>query len=650
MKKLSFLALLMGMTMSTAAQSKYDVKNMQREELDRGVVAVRTSDKEVLISWRYLETDAEDVEFDILCNGKKIGHTTAKEPTTFTTTATPKKKATYTVVPSNTTTTTTTKKVAEAKDSFTLPADAPVGYLNIPIERPADEVDILGDKVTYSANDASMADVDGDGKMEIILKWDPSNSKDNSQSGVTNNTYIDCYRLSPSATGRLWRINMGRNIRSGAHYTQMMVYDLDGDGKAEIVMKTADGTIDGVGNIIGDPEADHREGMQERDSLYFRPNGNWPERYHKDKKGRRGGFIARGPEYLTVFEGATGKALYTTDYVPQRGEMKSWGDNYANRSERYLATIAFLDGHKPSVVMCRGYYARTTLTAWDWDGKQLNQRWAFDSSVPGLKSWGGQGYHNLRVADIDHDGKDEIIYGSMALDHDGTALYNTKWGHGDAMHVAPMLPLSEHFYFFGGHEDQSLTEFRDAETGQTLWTIPARDDVGRALAADIDPENPGWEMWSSHSRGIYNYKGECLDNVTPISINFSIWWDGNLTRNLLDKEAVTRYNKKEHRMDSLIKLEGVKFNNGTKSNPALCCDILGDWREEILCRDLESNNLRLYVSTMPTKYRFHTFLQDHVYRMTVAHQNTCYNQPTCPGFYIGAELEGSGRKFRGWQF
>ena len=668
MKHLFITTILCIIGLTATAQTAYNLDKMQREKLGRGVVAVRSDESHVLVSWRYLESDPEGIEFEILRNGEVVGRRGPRESTTFVDVNPVSQSATYSVRPAG----------GKAQGSWTVEAGAPIGYLSIPLDRPAAEEGYDGSPVTYNANDATMADLDGDGEMELILKWDPSNSRDNSQSGVTNQTYIDAYRLDgkkgKDGQNRLWRIALGRNIRSGAHYTQMMAYDLDGDGRAELVVKTADGTVDGTGRVIGDAKADYRVGMGDNGETHYNANRYPSERFRQDQKGRRGGFIKGGPEYLTVFEGRTGKALATVDYVPAQGELRAWGDNYANRSERYLACVAYLDGVHPSVVMCRGYYTRSVLAAWDWDGKKLKQRWVFDTAQPGWAEYAGQGNHNLRVADIDGDGRDEITYGSMCVDDDGTGYYNTRLGHGDAMHLCPMLPLSEHLYLWDVHEDKYYSEFRDAQTGQILWMLPHNDDVGRGLAADIDPENPGWEMWASNTKGIRDYRGNLLDSVTRVSINFALWWDGDLCRELLDHETVSKYRRPKGtqtaegeadpeakleltlnpnsgvRCETLLRMEGCQFNNGTKSNPALCCDILGDWREEVVTRTADNNFLRIYITPLPTPYRFHCFLHDPVYRASVTAQNVAYNQPTGVGFFIGAELEGSGRKFRGWQF
>ncbi len=621
------------------AQTNYRLQDMQQETLNRGVVAFRATASQTVVQWRYLSSDAQTQSFEIFKDGRRVATVPARHSTMWVDSEGGAQGATYEV-----------KAVdgkGEAKRGvWTLPADAPVGFLDIALQRPENQTAADGSEVHYVANDASVADLDGDGQMEIVLKWDPSNSKDNSQSGITNNTLVDAYRLDGT---HLWRIDLGRNIRSGAHYTHPMVYDLDGDGRAEVVLKTGDGTTDGQGTVIGDPEADYRVGMGEKNNGEYNSPGHPREVFRQDKRGRRGGFIQGAREYLTIFDGRTGAALHTVDYVPQQGESNDWGDNYSNRSERYLACVAYLDGKRPSVVMCRGYYTRTVLAAWDFDGKQLKQRWVFDSNRhPG---YAGQGNHNLRVADVDGDGCDEIVYGSCTIDNDGSGLYTTGFGHGDAMHVTSFFPLDNSLQAWCCLENKrDGSMLRDARTGKVLFQLPSRDDVGRCMAADILPDNPGLEMWSSRSGGIRNVKGEAVDAEARLPINMTVWWDGDLLREMLDHETVSKYDPATHSCQPLLVMEDCAFNNGTKSNPCLQADIIGDWREEVLVRTRDNRHLRLYITPHETPYRFHTFLHDPVYRHSVTTQNVGYNQPTQVGFYFGAELEGSGQLFRGWQF
>lgn len=674
------IALLTCSVMSTA-QPHYDFTQMQREELGRGVVALKQDEKTVCISWRYLSTDPIETKFNIYRDGTQIGTTGATQPTMWVDTdATAGQAHVYEVRP-----VVNGIEANEKQGRFTLSTQKEAGYLNIPLNRPQKGKTPMGDEYSYNANDASIGDVDGDGEYEIILKWDPSNAHDNAHDGYTGNVIFDCYKLTGE---QLWRIDLGRNIRAGAHYTQFMVYDLDGDGKAEVVMKTSDGTIDGTGAVIGNPDADYREmgdtvgyakrvaemrkrwaerekemkaewakmeqERKEREARgeKFEPRPGDRNRRPAPQGGQRRwrfrnpapqnqGRILTGNEYLTVFSGETGKALATIDYVPARGDLRGWGDGNANRSDRYLACVAYLDGKRPSVVMCRGYYTRTVLAAFDWDGKNLTKRWVFDSNDDGNKHYAGQGNHNLRVGDVDGDGCDEIIYGSMAVDHDGKGLYTTRMGHGDAMHLTAFYPDSEKLQVWDCHENKKDgSTFREAATGKVIFQLKSNMDVGRCMAADIDPTSWGVEMWSLASGGIRNVKGEVINKeVRGLPCNMAVWWDGDLSRELLNGTTISKYDHKSGTCNRVVTFEGCVSNNSSKSNPALQGDIVGDWREEVIVRTEDNSALRVYISTIPTEYRFHTFLEDPVYRISIATQNVAYNQPTQPGFYFGTDLK-----------
>lgn len=677
----SLMCLVGGLTLGMNAQPRYDYTKLQREQLGRGVVAVRQSESATCLSWRYLSADPVETAFHVYRDGEQVATVPAGEATMWVDAQGGNgKEVCYEVRP-----VVDGVETHKGDGRYTLVSDAGVGYLNIPLQCPEGGETPWGQEYTYSANDASIGDVDGDGEYEIILKWEPSNAHDNAHDGYTGNVLFDCYRLTGE---RLWRIDLGRNIRAGAHYTQFMVYDLDGDGCAEVVMKTGDGTVDGLGKVIGDAEADWREPgdttnwdkqmkrfeerMKEREKRMKREMERRP-RPEMGKEGERPqdersafdprrqqrprnfkptpggqGRILKGPEYLTLFSGLTGEALCTIDYVPERGELRDWGDERANRSDRYLACVAYLDGVHPSVVMCRGYYTRSVLAAFDWDGTQLKQRWVFDSDDDGNKHYAGQGNHNLRVGDVDSDGCDEIIYGSMAVDNDGKGLYTTRMGHGDAMHLTAFFPDSDKLQVWDCHENhRDGSSLRDAATGEVLFQIKSDQDVGRCMAADIDPTSWGVEMWSLDSKGIRNVKGEVI-NARPerLSYNMAVWWDGDLLRELLDGTRITKYNWEGGVCEPMETFEGTVRNNGSKSNPCLHADILGDWREEVLLRTEDNSALRLYVSTIPTEYRFHTFLEDPVYRISIATQNVSYNQPTQPGFYFGPDLK-KGSTFRG---
>ncbi|OXS76610.1 rhamnogalacturonan lyase [Domibacillus enclensis] len=588
-------------------------KARQTEKLNRGLIAVKVN-KGVYLGWRLFGDEEEDTSFSLYRDGRRIAANILTSTNYLDSEGTQDSQYEIRAV---------RKGIEEPGETASVWNDP---YLSIPLQKPAGG--ITPDQVTYEycANDASVGDVDGDGEFEIILKWDPTNSKDNAHEGFTGNTLLDAYKLDGT---HLWRIDLGRNIRAGAHYTQFLVYDFDGDGKAEIVCKTADGTVDGDGTVIGRAEADYRNET---------------------------GFILEGPEFLTVFDGMTGRALKTVEYEPPRGNGLDWGDDEGNRVDRFLACVAYVNGETPSIVMCRGYYTRAVLAAYDWNGKELVKKWVFDSLTPGNEGYSGQGNHSVSVADVDGDGCDEIIYGSCVIDHDGTGLYTTGLGHGDAMHVSSLIPSRKGLEVFQVHETPSEhgTEIHDAKTGELLWSIPSFEDVGRGMAADIDPRYEGAELWSStHWRdgdgGLYSSTGEKISEQSPASFNFAVWWDGDLLRELLDHEydpetgigvgKIDKWDYEQGRLVNLLTADGTRSNNGTKGNPCLQADLLGDWREEVIWRSDDSSHLRIYTTTDVTDHRIYTLMHDPVYRLSVAWQNVAYNQPPHPGFFLGHNME-----------
>lgn len=568
----------------------------QMEYLDRGLIAVKV-DNGVYLSWRLLGTEPDNISFNVYRNGKKVNHSPVIDSTNYLDHNGTLKSIYYVRAVVN------GKEMKPSEKVKVLDKN----YLSIPLKKPANGITPDGISYTYSANDASVGDLDGDGQYEIVLKWDPSNSKDNSQDGYTGDVYLDAYKLNGKF---MWRIDLGKNIRAGAHYTQFLVYDFDGDGRAEIVCKTADGTIDGTGNIIGDPNADYR-----------------------NEKGR----ILSGPEYLTIFDGKTGRALATTDYDPPRGNVSDWGDNYGNRVDRFLAAVAYLDGKRPSFVMARGYYTRTVLVAYNWRDGKLTKLWRFDSNDPGNSKYAGQGNHNLSVADVDNDGKDEIIYGSCVIDDNGKGLYSTGLGHGDAMHVGDLDPSRPGLEVFQVHETPSNDgiELHDAKTGEIIWGLPTTKDTGRGLSADIDPRYQGEEVWAAGPYGLYNCKGQKISDNKPSSINFAIWWDGDLLRELLDSNRIDKWDYINNQTINLFTAQDCTSNNGTKATPCLQADILGDWREEVIWKTADSNELRIYTTTSITNHRIYTLMHDPVYRLGIAWQNVAYNQPPHTSFYLG---------------
>ena len=643
MKRLLTMTCCLAAFLVMMSQPRYKKELMNTERLNRGVVALRYQGQ-VVVSWRTLSDDKVGEPFDVYRNGVRLTEQSMTHGGTFFVDQQPlTEDAEYEV------------RGGGNNGSFLLKANAPEGYLPVRIQKPADGETPNGERYSYSANDASVGDVDGDGQYEIILKWDPSNAHDNAHDGFTGNTLFDCYRLDGTL---LWRIDMGINIRSGAHYVPFIVYDLDGDGRAEFIVRTADGTRDSKGNIIGDPQGDYRHRAPEN-AVIPSPEREWAKynRQGRPKTGR----ILSGPEFITVFNGLTGEAMDSKPYVPERGNLQDWGDNYANRSDRMLAAVGYLDGIHASAIFCRGYYTRTVIAAWDWDGRELKQHWVFDTNDEGTgkdgkpqRSYAGQGNHNLRVADVDGDGCDEITYGSMAVDHDGRGLYNTGMGHGDAIHLMAFDPTTDELQVWDCHENKrDGSDFRNARTGEVLFQIPSTSDVGRAMAADIDPTNPGVEMWSTDSHGIRNIKGEVINETKDaddpqhqqhlgmrgrrLSINFGIWWDGDLLRELLDRGSVTKYNWEQRTVEDVVRFSGIVFNNGTKSNPCLAADIMGDWREEVIARTPDSEELRIFISPIPTEYRINCLMEDIPYRLSTAAQNVGYNQPSEPGFYLGPD-------------
>ncbi|MBS1824405.1 MAG: rhamnogalacturonan lyase [Acidobacteria bacterium] len=566
----------------------------QVERIGRGVVAVTMPDGRAFLSWRLLTSDTSGAEFQVYRHdgGQSTLITDA-----------PLRGATFFV-----------DEGAKQGVSYSVRSDngesAPVSlsrqhYLSVPLQT------LEG----YTPNDASVGDLDGDGEYEIVLHQ-TGVGFDNSLAGVSSEPILEAYKLDGTM---LWRINLGKNIREGAHYTQFLVYDFDGDGRAEVACKTADGSVDGTGAVIGDAQADYRNAS---------------------------GYVLSGPEYLTIFDGMTGKALATEEYIPPRGNVSSWGDNYGNRVDRFLAAVAYLDGERPSLVMTRGYYTRAVLVAWNWRDGKLTRLWTFDSDAGDAsnRAYRGEGNHNLSVADVDGDGKDEILFGAAAIDDDGKGLYATGIGHGDAMHVYDHDPERPGLEVFHIQEKVSGegANMRDARTGEVLWskaTVSGNEGPGRGLAVDIDPRHPGSEAWVSGGgiRGLFNAKGERISDRTPSSCNFAIWWDGDLLRELLDRTVITKWNWETSTEQVLLRGEGCESNNGTKATPVLSADLLGDWREEVIWRSADNKELRIYTTTIPTEYRFPSLMQDAQYRLSIAWQNVGYNQPPHPGFRLGGQ-------------
>lgn len=623
------------------------------EKLDRGTVAVKTNDG-VYLSWRLLGTESlTNQAFDIYRDSEKI-YTTGEHDATCYTDSKGTADNKYTVVPKG-----EAIDKTEAVDVWTTNTTykgRSVAYKDIAFKVPDGGKTPKDEEYTYTANDMSVGDLDGDGEYEYIVKWDPSNSKDNSVKGYTGNVYLDAYELDGTL---LWRIDLGVNIRAGAHYTQYMVYDFDGDGKSEVILKTAPGSKDGEGNYVSKAGKNITKGDDKKD--YRNSSGLL--------MGKDG-----GPEYLTVFNGETGAAMQTVDFDPPRSILTSseWGDSYANRSERYLAAVAYLDGVHPSVVMTRGYYTYVYAAAYTWDGTDLKEQW-LSTNTPTEENGGtgctvkyadgtsknntnktlyAQGAHSVSVADVDNDGYDEIIFGSAVLDHDGTVLTYDGRGHGDAEHVSDFDNDGKQEIFMaheaGKHNDKIIPYAVDIKRyNGDIMLQAAQGDIGRGIMDNVDDEYALSSgnlslFWSVAADGIYNQAGEKVGNIPNTNgsnmENFAVYWDGDLGRELLDGNKLVKYSIKSGTeriyYDSKNSTLPGSINNSTKSNACLTADLFGDWREEIVLR--YGDGVRIYFSTIPTDYRLTTLMHDSQYRCAIAWQNVGYNQPPHTSYYIGS--------------
>jgi rhamnogalacturonan endolyase len=583
---------------AVAAAPAMASQGKQVEKLDRGVVAINTGSG-VFLSWRLLGTDDSALAFNVYRGKTKLN----KTPLTTTN---------FLDAAGTATSSYQIRQVVKGREQAVTQAGTvwSTPYKSVPVQQPAGGTTPDGIAYTYEINDGSAADLDGDGTYELVIKWQPTNAKDNSQSGYTGDTYLDAYKLDGT---RLWRIDLGKNIRAGAHYTTFLAYDFDGDGKAEVMAKTADGTVDGAGTVIGDASADYRNSA---------------------------GYILTGPEYLTVFNGKTGAAMATTDYIPPRGTVASWGDSYGNRVDRFLGSVAYLDGSRPSAVFSRGYYTRAVIAAWDWRDGQLSSRWVFDSDIEG-GAVAHQGAHWMSIADVNADGKDDIVYGAATINSDGTMLYSTGLCHGDALHVGKLDPNRSGLQVFMVHETPSCygayaAEMHDAATGEILWGVAASRDIGRGVCMDVDPAYAGEECWSS-AGGLMSATGVEISATRPSSMNFASWWDGDLLRETLDGTTISKWNTSTLTLDPLLSAAtyGAASNNGTKATPVLSADLFGDWREEVVLRNTDNTALLVFSTTIPTTHRIPTLMHNPQYRVQVATQNAGYNQPPHPSFYLG---------------
>lgn len=572
------------------------------EQLDRGLVAVQITNG-VFLSWRVFGTDSEDVAFNIYRNGNLI-------------TTNPVTGATNMVDTQGGTGSTYTVRAIINGQEQPVGASASVWnsqVLTLDVQRPAGGTTPDGVDYSYEPNDINIGDLDGDGQYELVVKWYPSNAKDNSQSGYTGTCFLDAYKLNGAF---MWRIDLGINIRSGAHYTQHLVADYDMDGFAEVVCKTAPGTKDGMNTFLSDGPA-----ASDNDQADYRNSG---------------GYILDGPEYLTIFNGLTGAEMATINYVPQRGNVGSWGDTYGNRLDRYNSTNAYLDGNRPSMVFQRGYYTRMVIAAFNWDGQSLSNIWTFDSNNPGCGAAYGNGNHSIMAADGDGDGFDEIYTGATAIDHDGSFMWCTGHGHGDANHIGdldpdrPGIEIWQVSEWTGNEPDHYMI---DAATGNIIWGDGSGHDNGRGMCGDIDASTYGQEAWSNSIGGTYSCTGNYVSGSKGSS-NFRVYWDGDLQDELLDGNRIDKWNG--NGTTRLKTLDGWSCN-GSKSTPNLSADIIGDWREEVILH--YESSLLITTTTILTEHKLYTLMHDPTYRNAISWQQSAYNQPPHLGFFLGDGVE-----------
>lgn len=682
-----------GVTAATEKTPQYKETPRLMEGLNRGLVAVyRTVDNRsvlpgeggVYLSWRLLGTESlTNQAFDIYRSTSatgtftKIKTTGVHDATNYIDTSGTASNY-YKVVKAGASAAEVKEEKAVAPTENHTAKGSEVGngnseknsftYVDIPISRP-DDIKRDGDGKTsryYSydssheggANDASVGDLDGDGDYELVLKWDPTDSKDSAGADYTGRVYIDGYEIDPNNGGEyMWRIDLGQNITAGAHYTQFIVYDFDGDGCSEIAMATAPGTKDGQGHYV--TEVGDTAAIRNADNTALNIGSG---------SGNKGKNL--GPEYYTIFEGATGRALYTTAAIPL-GTSGEWGDSKYNRASRFLAGVAYLDGVHPSYIACRGYYDKAVLRAYSWDGETMSMQWEHNGSSNSASTMYGQGNHNLSIADIDNDGCDEIVYGSAALDQDGkTVLGNTRLGHGDAIHTSDFNNdgIQETYSIkeeSGGYKKYA-SDLRTPKDGKHFWDsgkIVSSSDNGRGVMANVEDEyasthsNAPALWWDASHDNIYDINGDAVGTKPSLgsrsAMNFLIYWDGDLSREIMDDTIIGKYHIETDDSGNITSsytrrfysgdgysLTGSSSNNFTKYTPCLSADIWGDWREEVIMAVNKSSNteqayLRIFTSTLPSSYRLTTLMHDSQYRTNVAIQNVGYNQPPHQSYYIG---------------
>ena len=604
MKKLLLIAVMAVMATNVMAQRSMD-------KLDRGLIAIKT-DAGVFCSWRILGEEYYDVTYNIYRDGTKLN-------------AEPLSVSNFVDAAGSTGSKYTVSAVVKGKEGAQCDA-AGVWEQNYHEITP-DHGSLTS---TYVPNDACMADVDGDGELEILMKFDNASwAGESYQKAGHNGEYfiIEVFKLNGK---RLWWIDLGPNMADFQNNEQNIVaYDWDQDGKAEALMRASDGTVihmsDGTEHVIGD---------RSKNYLAATSSGQW--------------FVHQGNEYLVYMNGETGKPYQVMDYPLKRledGETdleKAWGDGYGHRSTKHFFGAPYLDGRHPSIFLARGIYTRHKMIALDVnpDTHELTERWRWNNNTPG-SAWYGQGYHNYSIADVDWDGRDEICFGSMVIDDNGHGLSTTGLGHGDAQHHGDFNPYIHGHEIYACNEDAPDNNYRDATTSKIYYRQTSSNDDGRAMMGNFSNEYPGCLGRSGHDTAISSVTNNHIPNDISFDVNFRIYWDGDLLEETFNGTGTRNSTGRIYKPSTgstITTLTGSLTNNDTKATPCYQGDILGDWREEVIMRTAD-NKIRIYSTTMPTEWRNYTLWHDMQYRQAMVWQMCGYNQPPHVSYFLG-ELEG----------
>jgi autotransporter-associated beta strand protein len=576
----------------------------QTEMLGRGVVAIRTNSTSVYVGWRLLGTDPDDIGFNLY---RVAGGVTNKLNPLPLTNTTDYVDTGANLASANAWFVRPVLGGVEQQTSipFLLPPNAPVQqYISIPLHQEAGDGTIVWGHV-------AVGDLDGDGEYDFVVNRSDSPNQDpaNTHQPSTDTIKIEGYRRDGTF---LWRIDLGWNIEVGRDYAPMLVYDVNGDGIADIITPTSEGTTDGTGVTIGDTDND---GITD----------------YRDANGR----VLTGPQFVSVFSGLTGQELGRTNWIPI-GNVSDWGDSYGNRASRHLSGIAYLDGVRPSIVICRGIYALTKVQAWNFRDGAFSEVWSWSSD--GNAAYEGQANQNIRLGDGDADGRDEILHGALTLDDDGTVLYSTGLGHGDFSTVSDVDPDRPGLEMWAVHETPNASkgiELHDTATGAILWGKGTTNDTDRGLAADIDPRYKGYECYAGAgviTNGLYDCKGNLITLNKPSYCNSALWWDADLCRELMNGASdgihVDKWNYTNNTLSSLL-ITGTGGMGILGSG-----DVLGDWREEAFSI-YNSTEIRIYTTTIPATNRFYCLMHDPIYRLSQVVQPMRNPSPPHPGFYFG---------------